>query len=169
MAAAVVGVGLLCLPIESVQGQSVSTVTQVDLDSFSFISAGELRMSLSVSGSFSRIPLFFWSGIYGVFEDWSWVSVTGSSEDIRKNRLALGTAQLQPYYYPGNRGDYYVCRFGYFDEGFSIDEDSGWVEVWVCTGSANSSPSAYVYDSDGNFYYVDLAIDGYVISGPSVD
>ena len=174
-AAAVVGVGLLCSPIESAQAQSgIPTVTEVDLDSFSFITAGPLVMSLSLENtSFrTRIPIFHWSGIYGdAVDEWDWLSVTGSPEDWRYARSNLGPAQLS-YYYPGNRGDYYVCRFGYLDtdsDDLLIDEDEGWVEVWVYTGSATSDPSAYVYDSDGGFYYVDLAIDGYVISGPSLD
>lgn len=44
---------------------------------------------------------------------------------------------------------------------------SEWIEIWVWMGDDNSQPSAYIYDSEGNFYYVDLYIDGYWISGPS--
>ena len=150
-------------------------VTQVDLDSFSFITAGPLRMSLFVDNfpnSLLLLPKFYWSGIYGEPSFWEWKSVTGSREDNRWGYISLSPVQGRRYFYPGNRGDYYVCKFGYLDldaGDFSIDEDEGWVEVWVYTGSATSDPSAYVYDSDGGFYYVDLAIDGYVISRPSLD
>ena len=133
VAAAVVGIELFVAPMESAQGQlsgsGMITVTEVDLDSFSFVSAGELNMSLSVSGSYSRIPVFLWSGIYGDDDFWNWLSVTGTREDIELSRAVLGPAQLSPYYYPGNRGDYYVCRFGSLDldaadsGSFSIDED----------------------------------------------
>ena len=177
VAAAVVGIGLFLVPMESAQGQfsgsGMSTVTQVDLDSFSFVGAGELRMSLSIShGSVFIIPVFYWSGIYGNAAYWAWKSIDGDREDYFGRFVSLGPAQVKSYYYPGNRGDYYVCRFGPNDWDVStpsVDESAGWVEVWVWTGTATSSPSAYVYDSDGNFYYVDLSIDGYVISGPSLD
>ena len=176
VAAAVVGVGLLCSPIESVQAQSSGfsgsgmwTVTQVDLDSFSFVSAGELNMTLSFSYGAQIVPKFYWSGIYrNLLGGWYWLSV--GVDDHLYTSVVPG--QNTPYYYPGSRSDYYVCRLGPIDwdaSGLPIDEDEGWIEVWVYTGSATSDPSAYVYDSDGNFYYVDLAIDGYVISGPSLD
>ena len=146
----------------------------MDLNSFSFVSSAEFRVTLSLENtSFrSRLPIFHWSGIYSIGNLWSRLSVTGSAADVRANRVALGPSQIQTYFYPGSRSDYYVCRFGYLDldaDDFSIHEPLGWVEVWGYPGSANSSPSASVYDSDGNSYDVDLAIDGYVISGPSLD
>ena len=132
-------------------------------------------MSLPLENTSFRthLPVFHWSGIYQVLGLWDWYSVTGTGEDVRDNRVSFGPAHFY-YYYPGNRSDYYVCRFGYFDLDSPsgsrfLDEDSGWIEVWVWTGTATDSPVAYVYDSDGNSYDVDLAIDGYVISGPSLD
>ena len=186
VAAAVVGIGLFLAPMEKAQaqlsGSGMATVSQVNLSEFSFGSADDLVMSLYLvygSGMTVVLDTFYWSGIYGDDEDWSWISVTGTREDFRTYRASH--FPVQTYYYPGNRSDYYVCRFGYVDfdapvgggvSGYPIDEDLGWVEVWVWTGNGgygSSGPSAYVYDSDGNFYYVDLSIDGYVISGPSLD
>lgn len=118
---------------------------------------------------------FFGRGFRGTLTRWSWVSVDGERQDLMMVTLSRVPSQIEAYYYPGNRSDYYVCRFGALDlhaadaGSFPIDEDLGWVEVWVYTGSSTSSPFAYVYDSDGNFYYVDLAIDGYVVSGPSTE
>ena len=178
-AAVVVGIGLLTAPIDSAHGQfsgsGLTTVSQVNLSDFSFGSADGLVMSLYLNYGTVAFHTFYWSGIYGNAGDWTWISVDGDDQDFSTYRASFA-AQQDYYYYPGNRSDYYVCRFGLpdFDAptrsgDFPIDEDSGWVEVWVWTGTATYSPSAYVYDSDGNFYYVDLAIDGYVISGPSLD
>ena len=58
-------------------------VTQVDLDSFSFITAGPLRMSLFVDNfpnSLLLLPKFYWSGIYTSLLNplgWEWLSVAG--------------------------------------------------------------------------------------------
>ena len=177
-AAAVVGIGLFLAPMDQVQAQSnqftgsgMWTVTQVDLDSFSFVVEGSLSMSLSLSYGAQIVPWFHWSGIYGWpgFAIWELVDA-----GLKKHRSYITSVPTQSnnYFYPGNRSDYYVCKFGPIDwdaPGPFIDEDEGWVEVWVYTGSATSDPSAYVYDSDGGSYAVDLAIDGYVISGPSLD
>ena len=178
VAAAVVGIGLFLAPMEKAQGQfsgsGIATVPEVDLDSFSFIVAGDLDMSISFDFGSAFAPVFHWSGIYWLGNDWGWVSVDGGFEDFRDGRATVLPFRTESYYYPGSRSDYYVCRFGYVDDsgGLSIDEDSGWVEVWVWTGYGgygSSGPSAWVYDSDGNRYDVDLAIGGYVISGPSLD
>ena len=174
VAAAVVGIGLFLAPMEKAQAQGhrLGTVTQVDLDSFSFIVAGDLDMSISFDFGSAFAPVFHWSGIYWGDSGWTWKSIDGGLENFLAGYVSVLPFQVTPYYYPGSRSDYYVCRFGPVGpvgSGLSIDESAGWVEVWVWTGTATHSPSAYVYDSDGNSYDVDLAIDGYVISGPSLD
>ena len=136
VAAAVVGIGLFLAPMESVQAQSgVSTVTQVNLSSFSFDSADDLVMSLYLNYGTVALHTYYWSGIYGDAGFWSWISVDGDDEDFRTLR-AWHVPSQHWYYYPGNRSDYYVCRVGLSDfdapsvGGFRIDEDSPWVEVW---------------------------------------
>ena len=170
MAAAVVGIGLFLAPMEKAQaqftGSGMGTVTQVDLDGFSFLVAGEVKMSFSYSfGSHLFLPVSYFSGIYGNSQSWEWKSIDGALQNYLDGYVVSpGFSQTQtPYFYPGNRGDYYVCRFGPVDSfstdpGIFIDEDEGWIEIWVWTGTATDSPSAFVYDSEGNFYYPILTI-----------
>ena len=59
----------------------------------------------------------------------------------------------------------YVCKIVAKKPGTTkMDKSFGWVEVWFFTGYYYQNgyydpPSAYVYDSEGNFYEVDLTIE----------
>ena len=126
MAAAVVGIGLFLAPVNQAQaqfsGSGIATVTQVDLDSFSFVVEGKLNMSLSFDFGSVFVPVFHWSGIYGWPGFWVWKSVDGDIED--RWLTSVVPAQNTSYFYHGNRSDYYVCRFGPVDweSGLRIDE-----------------------------------------------
>ena len=69
------------------------------------------------------------------------------------------------YYYPTFRYDYYICKIVAEDpETGEMDKSFGWIEVWFYTGYYYQNgyyepPHAYVYDSEGNFYEVDLTIE----------
>ena len=90
-------------------------------------------------------PVFHWSGIYGDARSWEWESVDGGLG----NFLAYFRGYWSKYpvlFILGIMGiiTYYVCRFGPVDSDasdLSIDEDSGWIEVWVWTRSLNLGPS----------------------------
>lgn len=78
------------------------------------------------------------------------------------------------FYHPANLWEYYICKIAAKNPDGEMDESFGWVEVWFFTGEYYTNgkyvpPCAYVSDSEGNFYEVDLSIDGYVISGPSAE
>ena len=131
-AAAVVGVGLLCSPIDSVQanhGQStVPTVLSVDIDTD----------AESVSWEMS----FGWLNGYC--------------------RLVNSQSVSSPVIYAG--GYFQVTLYPYLgrtSDGRPVCLASKWIEIWVWMGDDDSEPSAYVYDSEGNFYSVDLYIDDY--------
>ena len=64
-------------------GRAWSPLHHVDLNSFSFISDGELKMTLFVDNfpnSLLSLPKFYWSGIYTSLLNplgWEWLSVAG--------------------------------------------------------------------------------------------
>ena len=91
------------------------TVTQVDLSTFSFGNADFFEMSLSLSSG-SYYPVFYyWSGILATWTGgWVWVDAEISLDSDQRTSSPSWT-----YYYPGNRGDYYVCEIlPYADRGF---------------------------------------------------
>lgn len=66
-------------------------------------------------------------------------------------------------YHPANFYEYHVCTMEP-NHATSAVKDTNWVEVWFHTGSVfpwapYTLPSAFVYDSEGNFYEVDLTIE----------
>lgn len=69
------------------------------------------------------------------------------------------------YYHPAFHYDYYICKMVPRIPGTNkIDLDGGWVEVWFFTGEYYTNgkyvpPSAFVSDSEGNFYEVDLTLE----------
>ena len=70
-----------------------------------------------------------------------------------------GSPKHGNYYYPAFRNDYYVCKIVPRNS-----RSSDWIEVWFYTGYYYQNgeyvpPSAFVYDSEGNFYEVDLTIE----------
>ena len=148
VAAAVVWVGLLCLPIESAHGAVAepATVGSVDL-----------------VGANDSTPLLF-DTVVDFSDLGSWwgarVPVTSESSSSGLYQGGYVIVSFDPYY----RGD---SPFH--------GSDDGWVEVWIWMGGLDDPPVAYVYDSSnssgrggsGSFYCVDLYIDGYLVSGPS--
>ena len=141
VAAAVVGIGLFLAPMESAQGQgfaSVPTIFSVDIDCY--------------SNNF----------------DVSWTV----SADLWPNGYRYVISR------PGNcfyEGGYTVVKLnrliGILPNGRPVYSLTEWIEIWVWMGvsddSIDGNPSAWVEDSEGNSYEVDLYIDGYLINGPS--
>ena len=140
VAAAVVGIGLFLAPMESAQANH-----------------GDIPIVLSVSldGCFTPSPfddVFDWQ-LSGVSDHWP-----------------LGYGQLVKYRPPSGvclyDGDYVVVRLKRI-LGWSpqlrrwVTSPSEWVEIWFWFGNDDFEPSAYVEDSEGNSYYVDLYVDGY--------
>ena len=70
------------------------------------------------------------------------------------------------YYFPESclyEGDYVKVTFSPpVMVGMELEPNRDeWIELWVWIGDDDLGPYAYVYDSDGSFYYVGLYIDGY--------
>ena len=135
VAAAVVGIGLFTAPMESAQGQgfaSVPIIFSVDID----CDSDDFVVSWTLSTN--RWPDGHFSNVSyldGCFYEGGYTIVT-----------------LVPAIWNGTR--------------WVPDFDAGqWIQIWVWMGedddSIDGSHSAYVYDSEGNFYYVDLYIDDY--------
>ena len=163
-AAVLVGIGLLASPMEQ----------------------AEADVPISGSGAQWATPKYCWSGVFYDFgrefdglDPWKWENAEDYSFNLG---FSLGLHSDDPwkpeinrYYHPAGLWEYYICKIVAKKPGTTeMDKSFGWVDVWFFTGGIGSDgeifpPSAYVYDSDGNYYYVDLAIDGYVISGPSLD
>lgn len=68
--------------------------------------------------------------------------------------------------FPAFRWDYYICKIVAKNSATGkMDKSFGLVEVWFYMGDyyfwtdSYASLSAYVYDSEGNFYEVDLTIE----------
>ena len=153
-------------------------VTQVDLDSFSFITAGPLRMSLFVDNfpnSLLLLPKFYWSGIYGS-------RPFGSGRALRVLvRIIVGVIFPCLMFRGGGtfiRGIVGIITFA------SLVISIWMLVIFRLTKIWAGLRFGYIRDRrlrillptfttetdrDGGFYYVDLAIDGYVISGPSLD
>ena len=137
-AAAVVGVGLLCSPIESVQANhgDIPVVSSVSLDGcftpFPFDDVFDWKLS----GLFDNWPLG-----YGAFvKNAPTVCIYGDDYVVVRLRRALGWSPTL------NRVVY---------------SSSEWVEIWLWLGNDDWEPSAFVYDSEGNFYHVGLYVDDY--------
>ena len=139
-AAAIVGIGLFLAPMESAQtNHGQSTVPTV------------LSVDIdSVTGGYSLewMNAYLWpNGHCGVINSQSVFPV-----------VLYGGGYLQVNLYP------FVGRTS---DGRPVCSTSKWIEFWVWLGTYEYGPYAYAYDSDGNFYYVDLYLDGYWISsGP---
>ena len=137
-AAAVVGIGLFTAPMESVQANH-----------------GDIPVVLSVSldDCFTPLDPVFNFKLSGVSDHWP------LHYDIFVKNVPPGGICLYD-------GDYVVVRLRP-RIGWSptlnrfVHSPSEWVEIWLWLGNSGSEPSAYVYDSEGNFYYVDLYVDGY--------
>ena len=132
-AAAVVGVGLLCSPIESAQAQSVPSI-----------------LSAEINGCFDDDPTSYELG-------WEFSSLSVWSDGVFIRRYIPNSCLYE--------GDYVYLKFSRAVWSSSLNRfvpsPSEWVELWIWMGNDDSEPSAYVYDSDGSFYYVDLYVDGY--------
>ena len=138
------------------------------MKNWSFSSSGRFDMEVvhsSGSGVWSE-PKLRWSGIYTfswVPRGWKWIDAESVRFDPHNPwlfyRYNHGSPKHANYYYPGNLWDYYICKIV---PGGSKSSD--WIEVWFWTGGVDSDgeifpPSAFVYDSEGNFYSVDLTIE----------
>ena len=178
-AALLAGLGLLGAPIESVQS-AIPKVTEVILTDWALDSDSFFRMEVvhsSGSGFQWFTPKYCWSGVYfdwnrhfGLLDDpWKWVNaedysfVDGARRGYHSSRPEKPGPQL--YYHPANLWDYYICKIVPLNPFTGkIDKSFGWIEVWFWTGWRDPisgrfyPPSAYVYDSEGNFYHVDLTI-----------
>ena len=140
-AAAVVGVGLLCSPIESVQANhgDIPVVLSVSLDNCFFPTPFDP-------------PVFDWK-LSGVSDHWPLGALP-----IVKNVPLAGICLYDD--------DYVVVRLsrnlGWIPQlnGY-LPSSSEWGEIWLWLGNDEFEPSAYVHDSEGNFYYVDLYVDGF--------
>ena len=182
VAAAVVGVGLLCLPIESVQanhGQSsVPIVSEVIVDGYDFFSDGFFDMEVvhsSGSGAQWATPKYCWSGVIydpRTFQGpvWRWVNaedysfVAGLREGFHSEEPEKPWDRNQ-YYHPAYLWEYYICKIVAKKPGTTeMDKSFGWVEVWFFAGGIDPAtgeilpPSVSVQDSEGNWYYPTLTI-----------
>ena len=138
VAAAVVGIGLFLAPIDSAQANH-----------------GDIPVVLSVSldDCFTPFqPTFNWK-LSGVSDHWPLGYVT-----IAKNIPPSGFCLYDD--------DYVVVRLSR-NLGWSpqlnsfVPSPSEWVEIWFWLGNDDFEPSAWVEDSEGNYYYVDLYVDDY--------
>ena len=153
MAAAVVGIGLFLAPMESAQaqGSGVPTVVSVDITSCSF---GSFTFDQELSAT------YYWPNGYFRSVSYSSCYHTGGYTVVELVPAVWG---------------WYAVRMEW---NWIPDLDSEWVSIWVWMGSDSDStpPSAFVCDSTnssspsaGTPYYVDLYVDGYLVSGPSVE
>ena len=137
-AAAVVGIGLFLAPMESVQANhgDIPVVLSVSLDNCFTPSPFDDVFDWKLSGLFDNWPLGYIAIVknapVGCIYDDEYVVV-------RLSRNLGWSPQLN--------------RF--------VPSPTDWVEIWFWLGNDDFEPSAYVYDSEGNSYYVDLYVDGY--------
>ena len=133
VASAVVGIGLLTAPMESVQANH-----------------GQ-----------SNVPIVFSVDVDTDAENASW-TMSADRWPLGYCRVINPQSVSSPVIYAG--GYFQVTLYpivGRTSDGRTVCLASQWIELWVWMGDDDSQPSAYVYDSDGNFYYVDLYVDGY--------
>lgn len=129
----VVGIGLLTAPIDSAQANH-----------------GDIPLVLSVDiYSSSRVG-------FSLTHDWP----NGHCGVINPQ------SSNPPVPYKGGYFQVNLYPFvGLTSDGHPVCSASEWIELWVWLGDddglVGSNPYAYVYDSKGNFYYVDIYIDGY--------
>ena len=138
MAAAVVGIGLFLAPMESAQANH-----------------GDIPVVLSVilDNCFTPLqPVFDWK-LSGLFDNWP------------LGYIAL-VKNIPPSGFCIYDDEYVVVRLKRV-LGWSptlqrhVTSPSEWVEIWFWLGNDDFEPSAWVEDSEGNYYYVDLYVDGY--------
>ena len=111
------------------------------------------------------LPLSYcWSGVYLLFEFFG-IPPLVRWEDAEDYAHHSYDSKWDWFYHPTFRYDYYICKMIPVNPATKeMDESLGWVEVWFFTGEYYTNgdydpPSAYVYDSEGNFYEVDLTIE----------
>ena len=170
-AAILAGIGLLALPMEQTQAQSA--VPEVILQDWDIMTSDEFEMEVvNSSGSEDWLDVkYCWSGIYKVPLDedergWKWINAEDYSylDDAEKGYHSSNPWQYD-YYFPAFRYDYYICKMVLYNpKTKNYDTSLGWVEVWFFTGEYYTNgdyepPSAFVSDSDVNFYEVDITIE----------
>ena len=172
-AAIVGGIGLLAAPMEQAEAD-VPIVSEVKLTGWSFSSDSKFDMEVVHSAGYGtqwNRPKYCWSGIYDfswIPLGWSWINAEDYSY-FRGSELNYHTGSSKTkrkYFHPANRWDYYICKIAPFNwRTLDVDTSLGWVEVWFYTGDyyfwtdSYAPPSAYVYDSEGNWYYPTLTIE----------
>ena len=132
VAAAVVGIGLFLAPMEKAQANH-----------------GQ-----------SNVPIVFSVDIDTDAESVSWEMSFGWLNGYC--RVVHPQAVSSPVIYAG--GYFQVTLYPYLgrtSDGRPVCLASKWIEIWVWMGNDDSETAAYVYDSDGNSYDVDLYVDGY--------
>ena len=150
-AAAVVGVGLLCSPIESVQGQSSKEPATVNFVNLQFV------------------------------DDYYYFGGTLESVDVDITDFGSWLDATKVQYSIYVESGYAVVTFNPVWPKLNIsplvheERDDGWVEILVWLGDYFDFPSgspgtwdAYVYDSTGACYEVDLFVEGVWVNGPGL-
>ena len=137
VAAAVVGIGLFLAPMEKAQANH-----------------GDIPVVLSVDvvGCWDDDPDDFvvdWV-LSGLIDNWPAGYI---SQTIHTSNGCL---------YEGGYTVIKLHRFvRWLSDGRPVVSRSDWIEIWVWMGNDNSEPAAWVEDSEGNSYDVDLYVDGY--------
>ena len=173
-AAVLAGIDLLAAPMEQ-QAQAQSDLPEVILWDWDIMTSGEFDIEVVHSGGSGTAwvwPKYCWSGGYKkVPRSWGpsvrWINAEdydyfdGIDDGVHSN----DPSHKDEYYHPAFRYDYYICKIVAKNPATGeMDKSFGWVEVWFYTGEYYTNgeyipPSAYVYDSEGNFYEVDLTLE----------
>ncbi len=131
---------------------------------------GNFNMSVRFTHPQWTIPCYYWSGVYRSRGSWRWIDAENPPEDWTGVTHNYNNHWINKYYYPGEY-NYWICNIVLEGDGVHYSDSSddwSYAEVWFYpgslwggSGSYYHAPQAWVEDSDGDWYYIPVSVNGH--------